>query len=213
MAVKIICWLLLNLAATYIGQYLMQFFLKRNADLLKEYELEVGRVCHPAIVFIGMGVMLFIGSIIPQSVAGKALSCVLLCWLWLLCLLDWRYQFIFDDMVLPLAIFCVGTALYMHSFAWQNILTSVVTFAVLAALAILGRGALGGGDVKMMAALALLLGVEGTFLALCVGFIMGGVAALVLLLLRKAGRRDFFAFGPFLIIGAIFSWMTLAVGW
>lgn len=213
MAVKMFCWLALSVAGTYLGRFLMQFFLKRNEHLLQEYNLVVGRVCHPLVLFLGVALMLFLGSVLPQSFAAKVLSCVLLYWLWLLCLLDWRYQFIFDDMVLPLAVLCLEMTLYLHVFTWQHVLAGVVTFVVLAALAILGRGALGGGDVKMMAALALLLGTEGTLLALCVGFMLGGVAALVLLLLRKAGRKDFFAFGPFLIIGAVLAWMTLAVGW
>ena len=83
---------------------------------------------------------------------------------------------------------------------------------VLAALSILGRGALGGGDVKMMAVVGLWLGKE-VILALTTGFILGGVAAVVLLLLRRAGRKDFFAFGPFLIIGTLLGWLVQAVAW
>ena len=213
MLVKIFCWLALSLAGTYLGQYLMQFFLKRNENLLQEYNLAIGRVCRPLTLFGGIAVLLALGVLVPQSVAGKALSCVLLYWLWLLWLIDWRYQFIFDDMVLPLAILCAALMFYTGAPLWQHLLAALGTFCVLAALAILGRGALGGGDVKMMAALALAFGVEQTLFALCVGFILGGVAAVVLLLLKKAGRKDFFAFGPFLIIGTLLSWMTLAVNW
>lgn len=213
MLLKIFILLLAAAVAAAGGHYVMKFFLQRNAALLREYELEPGRVCHPLTLFLGMAVMLLLGAALPQSVVGKVLSCLLLCWLWLLWLIDWRYQFIFDDMVLPLAVLCFGAAVYTQAELWQHVLTAVVIFAALAALAILGRGALGGGDVKLMAALALLLGVEGTLLALCIGFMLGGVAALVLLVLRKAGRKDFFAFGPFLIIGTVLAWMTLALNW
>ena len=213
MLVKIFCWLALSLAGTYLGRCIMQFFLKRNEKLLQEYHLAIGRVCHTLTLFGGIAVLLALGVLVPQSVAGNALSCVLLYWLWLLWLIDWRYQFIFDDMVLPLAALCIALMFYTGAPLWQHLLSALGTFVVLAALAILGRGALGGGDVKMMAALALALGVEGTLFALCVGFILGGVAAVVLLLFKKAGRKDFFAFGPFLIIGTVLAWMTLAVNW
>ena len=213
MLLKIFIWLLAAAVAAAGGHYVMNFFLWRNAALLREYELEPGRVCHPLTLLGGMAVMLFLGAAVPQTVTAQVLSCLLLCWLWLLWLIDWRYQFIFDDMVLPLAVLCLALAVYTQALLWQNLLAAAGTFAILAALAILGRGALGGGDVKLMAALALFLGVEGILLALCVGFMLGGVAALALLVLRKAGRRDFFAFGPFLIIGTVLAWMTLAVNW
>ncbi len=213
MVIKILCWLVLALAGTFLGRYVMQFFLQRNAKLLLAYKLEPGRVCHPLTLFLGTAVMLFLGVLIPQTLVAKVLCCVLLYWLWLLWLIDWRYQFIFDDMVLPLAALCAVLMLYTGAPVWKNLAAAAGTFVVLAAFAILGRGALGGGDVKMMAALALALGVEGVIIALFLGFIFGGVAAVVLLLVRKAGRNDFFAFGPFLIIGTIIAWMTLALNW
>ena len=86
-------------------------------------------------------------------------------------------------------------------------------FVVLAALAILGRGALGGGDVKMMAVLGLWLGVNGIITTACIGFILGGIAAIIMLLLRIHGRKDFFAFGPFLIMGAVVAWLSQVLLW
>lgn len=209
MLLKIFLWLAAAGVATAAGHYLMQFFIRRNEALLREYQLEPGRVCHPLLLFSGMAVMTFLGALLPKTLPGSVLGCLLLCWLWLLWLIDWRYQFIFDDMVLVLAALCLVSALYVQVPLWENLLTAAGTFAILAAFAILGRGALGGGDVKMMTALALLLGLEGTLLALCIGFMLGGVAALALLVTRRAGRKDFFAFGPFLIIGTVLAWMTL----
>lgn len=112
MLLKIFALLLAAAVAAAGGHYIMKFFLARNAALLRAYKLEPGRVCHPLTLFLGMAVMLLLGAALPQSVAGKLLSCVLLCWLWLLWLIDWRYQFIFDDMVLPLAVLCLGAGLH-----------------------------------------------------------------------------------------------------
>ena len=103
-------------------------------------------------------------------------------------------------------------ALYAPGALWLRLVAAGGTFVVLAALSILGRGALGGGDVKLMAVVGLWLGQE-VVLALTTGFILGGVAAVVLLFLRRAGRKDFFAFGPFLIIGTLLGWLVQAVAW
>ena len=79
-------------------------------------------------------------------------------------------------------------------------------WVVLRVFAVLSRGDLGGGDVT----LALLLGAYTGFRSLwdaaygiAAGFAVGGVFALVLLVTRRADRRTRFAFGPFLIVGAL----------
>ena len=212
MLLKIFVWLLLTAVGSFAGQRIMDFYLRRNEALLHEYDLQVGRVCHIATLAAGVAVALALGYLVPATLVGKALSCFFLYWLWLLWLVDWRYQFIFDDSLLPLLAGGIAIALYAPGALWLRLVAAGGTFVVLAAVSILGRGALGGGDVKMMAVVGLWLGKE-VVLALTTGFILGGVAAVVLLLLRRAGRKDFFAFGPFLIIGTLLGWLVQAVAW
>ena len=212
MLLKIFVWLLLTAVGSFAGQRIMDFYLRRNEELLREYDLQVGRVCHIATLAAGVAVALALGYLVPATLVGKALSCFFLYWLWLLWLVDWRYQFIFDDSLLPLLAGGIAIALYAPGALWLRLVAAGGAFVVLAALSILGRGALGGGDVKMMAVVGLWLGKE-VILALTTGFILGGVAAVVLLLLRRAGRKDFFAFGPFLIIGTLLGWLVQAVAW
>lgn len=212
MLLKIFIWLLLTAVCSFAGQHIMDFYLRRNEALLREYDLQIGRVCNIATLAAGVAVVLALGYLVPATLVGKALSCFFLYWLWLLWLVDWRYQFIFDDSLLPLLAGGIAIALYAPGALWLRLVAAGGTFVVLAALSILGRGALGGGDVKMMAVVGLWLGQE-VILALTTGFILGGVAAVVLLFLRRAGRKDFFAFGPFLIIGTLLGWLVQAVAW
>lgn len=67
--------------------------------------------------------------------------------------------------------------------------------------AVLFPGALGGGDIKLMAAAGLLLGVQGNLTAAFLGMTAAGIYGVVLLILKKAGRKDCFALGPFLCAG------------
>jgi prepilin signal peptidase PulO-like enzyme (type II secretory pathway) len=69
-------------------------------------------------------------------------------------------------------------------------------------LALLTRGAMGLGDVKLAAATGALVGWPAMVAALLLGILAGGVAALLLLLTRRAGRKDYFAYGPYLASGA-----------
>ena len=204
---------LLAIVLTPVSQRLMAWCLERNKDCLAEYNLEPGPVCSPIELGLGLAVALFLGMAVPASVIGKALSCFLLCWLWLLWLIDYRFQFIFDDSLVPLLIMGLVATPWLPFSLWQRLAAGVGAFIVLAALAILGRGALGGGDVKMMAVLGLWLGVNGIITTACIGFILGGIAAIIMLLLRIHGRKDFFAFGPFLIMGAVVAWLSQVLLW
>ena len=213
MWIKIALTLLLALALTPVSQRLVAWCLERNRASLVEYNLEPGPVCSKITLALGLAVALFLGLAVPASVVGKALSCFLLCWLWLLWLIDYRFQFIFDDSLVPLLTVAVVATPWLPFSIWQRLAAGAGAFVVLAALAILGRGPLGGGDVKMMAVLGLWLGVNGIITTACIGFILGGVAAIIMLLLRIHGRKDFFAFGPFLIMGAVVAWLSQVLLW
>ena len=73
-------------------------------------------------------------------------------------------------------------------------------------LALIGRGAMGIGDVKLAAALGALLGYPLILPALLGGVLAGGIGAVALLVTRRAGRKDSMAYGPYLALGA---WLVL----
>lgn len=68
-------------------------------------------------------------------------------------------------------------------------------------LALLCSGGVGGGDIKLMAASGMLLGVKWNIVAACVGLFLGGIYGFFLLVTRHAKRKDCFALGPFLCVG------------
>ena len=77
-------------------------------------------------------------------------------------------------------------------------------------LSLLRRGAMGAGDAKFAAVLGAFLGYPLILPALLFGALAGGVAALVLIATRRAGRKDYMAYGPYLALGAWFVWMRAA---
>ncbi len=94
----------------------------------------------------------------------------------------------------------------------RGLVAGLVTFGTFFLLGVAARGGLGMGDVKLMGLVGLFLGFRGwdvLFLGVVFGALAGGIPALVLLLTRRAGRRDELAYGPPLILGA---WTALAVG-
>lgn len=61
----------------------------------------------------------------------------------------------------------------------------------------------GGGDIKLMFAAGFFLGWKATVIAFFIGLVIGGVQGMVLLVRRKKGKEDHFAFGPALSVGLV----------
>lgn len=59
----------------------------------------------------------------------------------------------------------------------------------------------GGGDIKLLFAGGFFLGWKRMVVGAFLGFLAGGVYGIFLLVSKKKGRRDQFAFGPFLCAG------------
>lgn len=92
----------------------------------------------------------------------------------------------------------------------RAVLCAIIVVIVLTGMAMLPSG-LGLGDVKLWAVLGLWLGRFATWApvaALVLGFFMGGLAAITLIVLRRVGRKDHIAFGPYLAAGAWLTWLV-----
>lgn len=86
----------------------------------------------------------------------------------------------------------------------RSVVAGVAAFAVFAAAAL--TNAIGFGDVKLIGLLAAYLGWIGweqVVLGIFAGFVIGALAALVLMALRRARWHSDLAFGPSLMLGAL----------
>ena len=87
-------------------------------------------------------------------------------------------------------------------------LSFVVTLLTFMTLSLASKRGIGAGDVRLAAVLAMFLGYLGAqyvVQGLALGFILGGVVALLLLISRKATRNTRIAFGPYICIGAVIA--------
>ncbi|MFB3118920.1 MAG: A24 family peptidase [Stenotrophomonas maltophilia] len=74
-------------------------------------------------------------------------------------------------------------------------------FGMMLVIYLVTRGGTGAGDVKLAALLGAMLGFPQIVAGLALGYILGGIAAVVLLALRIKSRKDPIPFGPALVIG------------
>jgi leader peptidase (prepilin peptidase)/N-methyltransferase len=72
-------------------------------------------------------------------------------------------------------------------------------------IAVLSRGGMGGGDIKMMGMLGSVLGWKGVIMTTFTASLTGSIVGIMLMVLRGKGRKTKIPFGPFLALGALVS--------
>lgn len=87
-----------------------------------------------------------------------------------------------------------------------QILTAIASGLIFLLLAILTRGGIGGGDIKLLAALGLWLNPEAMEFTGIGGIILGGLLALMAILSKRKSRKDYIPYGPGFIVAALFSY-------
>ena len=72
-------------------------------------------------------------------------------------------------------------------------------------IAILSKGGIGGGDIKLMAVVGVFLGWKGVLVAMFLGAVVGAIFGIVTIILKLKKRKDIIPFGPFLCLGILVS--------
>ncbi len=131
-------------------------------------------------------------------------------------LIDWKHKLILNKIVYPamivallVSIFLPSSSMVGFALSWpprvSGIIGGAAGFGLLLIPALVYRGGIGWGDVKLAGLIGLVTGFPLVFVALLVGVLIGGVVAGVMLLLKRKKRKDTIAFGSFLSVGAIIA--------
>ncbi|MBU9672896.1 prepilin peptidase [Planococcus sp. CP5-4] len=129
---------------------------------------------------------------------------------------DIAYMLIPDKVLLPFALVLLVLRLIVPLDPWWDSLVGAsVGFSVLLLIAILSKGGMGGGDIKLFFVIGLVLGTAGTLLTLFFASFIGAVAGIILLRVRKQGRKTPIPFGPSIALSAVlvYLWGEQFIGW
>jgi len=140
--------------------------------------------------------------------------------------IDLEHKLILNKIVYPMAvvaliisIFIPSTGIIDVSLPWpesaNGVIGGAIGFVLLLIPALLYRGGMGWGDVKMAALIGLVTGFPSVFAALLLGIVLDGLVGGVLLLLRIKKRKEPIPFGPFLSLAtiAILIWGSDILNW
>jgi prepilin signal peptidase PulO-like enzyme (type II secretory pathway) len=119
--------------------------------------------------------------------------------------LDFRTKIIPDVLTLPGLVYALVVAAFGESPSLgQAVLGAVAGGGIVFLITVVSRGAVGGGDIKLMAMLGAALGWKGALAVLAFSQLAAGLVALGLLITRRASRRDVLPVGAIIsLLGAV----------
>ncbi|ADC48638.1 peptidase A24A domain protein, aspartate peptidase [Alkalihalophilus pseudofirmus OF4] len=86
---------------------------------------------------------------------------------------------------------------------WSSLVGAAVGFGLLLLIAVISRGGMGGGDIKLFAVLGLVLGWQDVLLAFFFSCLYGTIIAGIGMAAGKVKRKKPIPFGPFIVLGAL----------
>jgi leader peptidase (prepilin peptidase)/N-methyltransferase len=137
-----------------------------------------------------------------------------------LMVIDLEHGLILNKVVYPaMAVALLTSAFLSQSEIVPNIKYSAIGggigLVLFLLIVLISRGGMGWGDVKMAALIGLITGFPLVFVALFLAVVLGGLAAVILLLLKIKKRKEGIPFAPFLSIAAIVTllWGGSILNW
>lgn len=118
--------------------------------------------------------------------------------------IDFKHQIIPDMITLPgIAVGIAASFALNHITPKGSIIGLLVGGGLFFLIALLSRGGMGGGDIKLMAMIGTFVGWPGVAVTTMIGSTLGAIIGIALMILGKKGRKSQIPFGPFLVIGAV----------
>lgn len=101
----------------------------------------------------------------------------------------------------------VAVRLFVHPLPlWNYAAAAVLGFGILYAVALLSRGGMGGGDVKLYFFIGWVCGISATFLSLLAASALGAIFGIAARLSGRLGKDRPIPFGPFIAAGSLIAY-------
>ena len=117
---------------------------------------------------------------------------------------DLEHHLILNVVILPaLVVALAGSFLPAPPPPQSAVIGAAVGFLFFWLVALVGRGAMGAGDVKLAAFIGAATGFPNIVTALIFGVFVGGIVALILIVARIKTLKSYIPYGPFLVLGGV----------
>jgi leader peptidase (prepilin peptidase) / N-methyltransferase len=117
---------------------------------------------------------------------------------------DIKYMIIPDKVLLVFAVIFLLERIFLPlSPWWDSLLGAAAGFFLLLFIAVISKGGMGGGDIKLFAVIGLALGTKLVLLTFFFATIFGAVFGLAGMLIGKVEKGKPIPFGPYIALGSI----------
>lgn len=148
--------------------------------------------------------LLFVAAVVKNGITLDALRVILMFSVLIpAAAIDLKYKIIPNKLNLAGALLAVPLVFESKDVFYSSIAGFLAGGGLLLLIAVIFRGGMGGGDIKLAAVLGLLLGWKYLLTALFLAFLSGGIAGLIMLVLKVARWKDPIPFGPYLALGVV----------
>jgi leader peptidase (prepilin peptidase) / N-methyltransferase len=120
---------------------------------------------------------------------------------------DLAYMLIPDKILMFFAgIFLIERILIPLTPWWDSALGAVIGFTLLLIIAVVSKGGMGGGDIKLYALLGLVVGTKLLLLSFFLSALIGSIVGVIGLILGLFERKKPIPFGPFIALGTLLAY-------
>lgn len=190
--------ILLAAILTFAGSFWIEKLYLNCAELTFQDEISSRSRFRKPILFISLLIFILVDDLWIMSAIFLLI---------LMTITDFEQYMLFDAMTFPFALIGAIYA-YQNSFWQENLIAAAIGGVAFLLIAIISKGALGGGDVKLIFGLGMWLGADKLLNVVLYGTILGGIAALLMILAKKKDRGSYFAYGPYFTLTSIYFLIT-----
>ena len=129
---------------------------------------------------------------------------------------DLTYTLIPDKILLFFAVLFLFLRFFVPFIPWwDSLVGAAVGFGLLLFIAIISKGGMGGGDIKLFAVLGFVLGMKLTLLAFMLSTFYGAIFGMIGMVSGKVKRKSMIPFGPFIVFGTLtaYFWGESMLQW
>ncbi len=130
--------------------------------------------------------------------------------------IDLHHQILPDRITLPgIVVGLVASATLLPSGFFPSLIGVLAGGGLFFAIAVLSRGGMGGGDIKLIAMIGAFLGWQAVLLTTFLAAVVGGMVGVAMLTFFDKDRKHAVPFGPFLSMAAVVCmlWGSRIIDW
>ena len=155
-------------------------------------------------IFLMIAIFICLSRLAEMPVLQMIYATIAAFFLLLITITDFEQYVIFDKMIVPFIVIGLLSIFQLHLSIINHLIAAFVGGFIFFVLAMISNGALGGGDIKLIFVLGLWFGTSKLFSIVTTGAILGGIAALIMIITSQKDRQDVFAYGPYFCLSAIY---------